>query len=122
MKRNSVSVTIWFVFGVAGVRMRAERLREARLKNHLTQEELAEKLNIDKMQISRWERGHKVPRGETLAELASSLNVSVDYLLGVSDEPTIRVRIDNLTIEEIAIITALRKGDDKEAIKIIASR
>lgn len=102
--------------------MRADRLRNSRLKNHLTQEELANKLNIDKVQISRWEQGHKVPRGERLAEIAQVLSVSVDYLLGVSDEPTIRVRVENLSLEEVAIITALRSGNDQEALKIIINR
>lgn len=101
--------------------MRKERLREARLKNHLTQAELAERLNTEKNQISRWEQGHKVPRGERLAEIAQVLNVSVDYLLGVSDEPTIRVRVENVTIEEMAVITAMRRGDHDEAMMIILS-
>jgi len=97
-------------------------MREARLKNHLTQEELAKKLNINSVQISRWEKGHKVPRGQTLAEIAQVLGVSVDYLLGVSDEPTIRIRVENVTVEEMAILTALRQGDREEAIKIIVNR
>lgn len=101
--------------------MRKERLREARLKNHLTQAELAEKLNTENNQISRWEQGHKVPRGERLAEIAQVLNVSVDYLLGISDEPTIRVRIENVTLEEMAILSALRNGEREEAIKIIVN-
>lgn len=102
--------------------MQNNRLKETRLKNHLTQEELAEKLGTDKVQISRWESGRVIPRSEALIELSSILGVSVDYLLGLSDEPTIRVRVDNLTIEEMAVITALRRGDDKEAMKIIANR
>ncbi len=102
--------------------MRKERLKAARLKNHLTQGELAEKLKIDAMQISRWEKGHKIPRSERLAEIAQVLNVSVDYLLGISDEPTIRVRVENLTIEEMALVRAFREGDDKEAMKILSNR
>lgn len=102
--------------------MRNERLREARLKNHLTQEELAEKLGTEKNQISRWEQGHKIPRAERVAEIAQVLNVSVDYLMGLSDEPTIRVRIDHLSVEEIAIIVALRNNNDQEALKIIVNR
>lgn len=97
-------------------------MRAARLKNHLTQEELAEKLNTEKNQISRWENGHKMPRGERLAEIAQVLCVSVDYLLGLSDEPTIRVKIDSLSIEEMSIIIALRQGNDQEALKIIVNR
>ena len=102
--------------------MRKERLKESRLKSHLTQEELAEKLDTDKVQISRWERGEAMPRPESLVDLSRILGVSVDYLLGLSDEPTIRMRFDNLSLEEMAILTALRNGNEKEAIKIIASR
>lgn len=101
--------------------MRPDRLKQSRLKSHLTQEELATKLGTDKKQVSRWESGGAVPHGERLVDISRILNVSVDYLLGVSDEPTIRVRVDNLSIEEMAIISALRRGDSKEAVKIIVN-
>jgi transcriptional regulator with XRE-family HTH domain len=102
--------------------MRKDRLKESRLKSHLTQEQLAEKLVTDKVQISRWERGEATPHAETLILLSRLLSVSVDYLLGVSDEPNIRVRVDNLSMEEMGIITALRTGNDQEALKIIVNR
>lgn len=102
--------------------MRENRLKEVRLKNRLTQEELAEKLNTDKVQISRWESGRVIPRSEALIDLSKILGVSVDYLLGLSDEPTIRVHVNNLTLEEMAIIVALRNGDDNEALRIIINR
>lgn len=101
--------------------MRKDRLKESRQKSHLTQEELATKLHTDKKQISRWESGGSVPHAETLVELSRILSVSVDYLLGISDEPTIRVRVDNLSIEEMGIISALRRGEREEAIKIIVN-
>lgn len=99
--------------------MRKDRLKESRLKSHLTQEELAQKLNTDKVQISRWERGEALPRAETLVDLSRILSVSVDYLLGISEEPTIRVRVDNLSAEEMGIISALRGGQPNDAIRII---
>lgn len=102
--------------------MRQNRLKEIRLKNHLTQEELAEKMKTDKVQISRWEHGRAIPRSEALVDLSIVLGVSVDYLLGLSDEPTIRMRFDNLTPEEMLILTALRSGNDNEALKIIVNR
>lgn len=102
--------------------MRPNRLKEIRVKNHLTQEELAERMRTEKNQISRWERGESIPRSEALIELSQILGVSVDYLLGLSDEPTIRIRLDNLTLEEIAVITAMRQDNDREAIKIIVNR
>jgi len=102
--------------------MRPNRLKEIRVKNHLTQEELAEKMRTEKTQISRWERGESIPRSEALIELSQILGVSVDYLLGLSEEPTIRIRLDNLTLEEIAVITAMRQDNDREAVKIIVTR
>lgn len=57
-----------------------------------------------------------------MAEIAQALSVSVDYLLGLSDEPTIRVHVNNLSVEEMAIIVALRNGNEKEALKIIINR
>lgn len=102
--------------------MRKDRLKEMRLKHHLTQAELADKLGADTKQISRWESGTGVPHGDRLVDIAQILNVSVDYLLGISDEPTIRVRVDNLSIEEMAIISALRRGDRDDALKIIINR
>lgn len=102
--------------------MRLDRLKQSRQKSHLTQEELAARLHTDKKQISRWESGGSVPHAETLIELSRILSVSIDYLLGVSDEPTIRVRVDNLSMEEMGIISALRSGNDQEALKIIINR
>lgn len=102
--------------------MRTDRLKQSRLKNHLTQEQLGVLLHTDKKQISRWESGGSVPHADTLIELSRILGVSVDYLLGISNEPTIRVRVDNLTMEEMAVITAMRNNDDQEALKIIINR
>lgn len=79
-------------------------------------------MKTEKTQISRWERGESIPRSEALIDLSQILGVSVDYLLGLSDEPTIRMRFDNLTLEEMAILTALRTDNDQEALKIIINR
>lgn len=102
--------------------MRKDRLQAFRVKRGYTQETFAAELGIEKKQVSRWETGSTIPGSERLAEMAKILDVSADYLLGLSDDPTPQMRVDNLTDDERAILTALRRGDDKEAIKIIASR
>lgn len=48
----------------------------------LTQEELAEKSDISRVMVSRYENGMATPTIDVLISLADALNVSIDYLLG----------------------------------------
>lgn len=64
-----------------------ERLRELREKNGLTQEELGEKINQKKANISKYETGRLQPSLETINLLAAIFNVTTDYLLGRTDNP-----------------------------------
>jgi len=100
--------------------MRKDRLQATRVKSGYTQEALAEILGIEKKQISRWETGTVVPGGEKLAEIARALSVSADYLLGLSDDPTPQLKVDNLTDKERAVLQAMRRGEPMEAVKIIS--
>lgn len=59
-----------------------KRLRDARKVNGLTQEELAEKADISRVMVSRYETGTVMPTVDVLVNLADALNVSTDYLLG----------------------------------------
>lgn len=102
--------------------MRADRLKSYRVKRDFTQEQLALELNTDKKQINRWEKGESAPSAGKLADLSRVLNVSVDYLLGISDNPVPSVQLNKLSEDEIEVISAMRRGDDKEAMKIIANR
>lgn len=63
----------------------SERLKELRLENRLTQEELAEKFYLNKSSISRYERGQQVPELELLKKIADYFGVGTDFLLGKSD-------------------------------------
>lgn len=58
-----------------------ERLRSLRIENKLTQEELGNKLNLTKANISKYETGRLEPNIETINNLANFFNVSIDYLL-----------------------------------------
>ena len=63
----------------------AERLKELRKQAHLTQVELAKRLGIGQSSYADWERGKKKPTQENLVKIAQILNVSVDYLVGNSE-------------------------------------
>lgn len=62
------------------------RITIERKNSDLTQEELAEKLNISQKSISKYETGARKPSFETLTKMAKLFNVSTDYLLGITDE------------------------------------
>lgn len=65
----------------------AQRLKVAREAQGLNQAELSRQTSLPQAQISRMESGTAVPRALTLVKLATSLNVSTDYLLGLRDDP-----------------------------------
>ncbi len=62
-----------------------EKLKELRIENKLSQQELAAQLNVSQRSISSWETGFRQPDFETLEKIAKLFNVTTDYLLGISD-------------------------------------
>lgn len=64
----------------------AKRLRYLRKINDVTQQELANYLNVGKTTISNYETGYSTPDAETLNMIADFFNTSVDYLLGRTDQ------------------------------------
>ena len=58
-----------------------KRIAEQRKINNLTQEDLAERLGVNKMHVSRMERGAAACSIDLLLEMATGLQVSTDYLL-----------------------------------------
>ncbi len=60
----------------------ANRIKQLRIENNLTQKDIAEKLGMTPTGISYWESGNAVPNYETLKKLADLFNVSIDFLIG----------------------------------------
>ena len=63
----------------------AKRIKELRLSKDMTMEELGNKLGKTKSTISTWEKGARSPKMGELEDIASFFNVSINYLLGLSD-------------------------------------
>ena len=57
------------------------KIKEARERAHLTQEELAEIIDISPTHMSVIERGVKTPKLDTFAKIVKALNLSADALL-----------------------------------------
>lgn len=91
-----------------------ERLRELRISKDLSQQKLADDLNINKQTISQYERGVRQPNLEMLLILCDYFNVNSDFLLGHSD---VTGRLLNL--EEIELIENYRKlsPEQKQLVK-----
>lgn len=61
--------------------MLSEKLYKLRKNSGLSQEQLAEQLNVSRQAISKWEQGTAVPESEKLITISNYFGVTVDYLL-----------------------------------------
>lgn len=64
------------------------RLKELREKKKITQQKLAIELNMSQNTISRYENGIREADYKSLIAIADYFNVSIDYLLERTDNPT----------------------------------
>lgn len=94
-----------------------ERLKELRSRCGLTQQELAQMLNISTAAVSHYERGFRQPDIAALEALHDIFNVSYDYLLGEGGETMeeiIKVKLEfEITKEEFDLIQKYRGLDEK---------
>ncbi len=63
-----------------------EKIKKLRKDRGLTQEELAEKLNLSRQAIAKWESGQSYPEVETLLKLSNFFRVTIDFLVKNEDE------------------------------------
>lgn len=101
--------------------LRGDRLKVLRESKGYTHEELAELLDLGTTQIWRYENGKTDPSGDILSRIAQVLDVTADYLLGLTDDPHPNLKIDNLTSQERKVLSAMRHGDYFEAIRVIVN-
>ena len=87
--------------------MIGERLKSLRKNKRVNQENLAKAINVQKSAISHYETGKNDPNDMVKIKLAKYFNISLDYLIGVIDEPVPHynsnafVKLpDNISLEE----------------------
>lgn len=68
--------------------MISRNLKSLRKKNQYTQEELAEKINVSRQSVAKWENGESNPDIESCIKLANLYNVKLDDLVNHSEEET----------------------------------
>lgn len=65
------------------------RISDLRKSKNMTQEFLAQKLDVTAQAVSKWERGESMPDVSLLPRLAEVFGVSIDSLFGVNQQPIV---------------------------------
>lgn len=87
-----------------------KKIEYARTRLLMSQETLAEKIGRKRPELTRWETGERKIDVDTLKQIAITLGVSTDYLLGINDIET--SNIDSIAINKIT-------GLSDKAIKVL---
>ena len=92
----------------------AKKIIQLRKKSHWSQEELAEKIDISRQSVSKWESGQSVPDLNKIIILANIFNVSTDFLLkgDHEDETTSFTATENITKTPKKIQVSLEQAYD----------
>jgi transcriptional regulator with XRE-family HTH domain len=85
-----------------------DRLQQLRKEKDISRNELADKIGVHVNIVGRYERGEAKPSLDIVIKLAQTLDVSIDYLVGIkSDE------VDNKVLEQVLTIQRLPEEEQK---------
>ena len=104
--------------------IRTDRLKQLREHQGWTQQDLAIKCGITKVQIHRYETGGSDPPADKIKLLVKLFGVTADYLLGLIDSaaPYALPQDGNLTQEERDILEIFRRESWSGVIRLGAER
>lgn len=77
-----------------------EKIQKLRKENNLSQEQLAEKLNISRQALSKWELGTSIPEVDKIILLSNYFKVTTDYLLKDDLDKEIGINQNRSTINQ----------------------
>lgn len=84
------------------------RFKELRESRNISLEKLSSILKTNTSTLSRIENGQREPKQSTIEDYANFFNVSIDYLLGFSDNPNINNDKNILTESEQSMLNDYR--------------
>lgn len=90
MKKYQIGIFIVYHYGIMVSRGGFVRLKELRKAKGISQLKLGMDLCMNQNTISRYETGEREPSINELIKIADYFNVSIDYLLNRTDNPTIQ--------------------------------
>ena len=111
-----------------------DNLKKLRKRANLSQQELAQLLNVNQYNISFWEIGRSEPNIEQLIKLSEILNVPTDYLLGkniipISNEQELQTITnhfkqdieDEMLNELITLYSGISNKKKKDLLQLVKS-
>lgn len=102
-----------------GLIMRGDRVKQLRKEMKWTQEELGNRVDLKKSTISEIENNKKDAGRKAITKIATVLNCTTDYLLGLSDDPELKEEENKIVTEEgkniMALIESLPEEERKKA-------
>ncbi|MCM1047317.1 MAG: helix-turn-helix domain-containing protein [Clostridiales bacterium] len=87
----------------------SEKLVTLRKANNLTQEQLAEKLDVSRQSISKWESGQATPELEKIVAMSAIFDVTTDYLLKSSEIYDLSVKTEMLEKQQQMMLVREQK-------------
>ncbi len=103
-----------------------KKLKELRKEKSLTQKELAQILSVTIPTLSHWECGYQEPSCSDLIHLCQFFNISVDYLLGRTDELGGAIALDRsptapvYSNEEAELLAIYRNMTHAQRVRFLA--
>lgn len=87
------------------------RITNALQKQGMTQKELAERINVTEAVISRYISGDREPKPDALANIATALHTTSDFLLGIECDEFDHPRIRRLIARNASSMTEQEKRE-----------
>ena len=94
------------------------RLTMLRKDRHLTQGQMAEKLGVSRPSYTCYEIGNAFPPLGTLCKIAEFFEVSLDYLVGRTNDPEVDAADPKRAVEELMMLATFRKLSPEQREKI----
>ena len=92
------------------------RIAESLQKRSMTQRELAQRIGVTEAVMSRYVSGDREPKPDVLANIATALHTTSDYLLGIENEDFDHPRIRRMIARNASSMTEQEK---RELIKAL---
>lgn len=96
-----------------------KNLKALREKNNLTQQQMSDIFGIQRPTYSRYENGERQPDFDLLIAISKYFNVSVDYLLGKEDKPTIDEQLDGVEFALYGEIHDLTEEEKRDILSYV---